>query len=204
MMKTLKRRVPLLIAAVFSLLAVAGGDGLAADSAPYHRTNDEFLRQWQWPERSRLAAQAMIEKYGLPTRTNESELVWYNNGPWLRTVVHRESWRGFLGTRDNDIVDQAIAYRVTADERKALERFSKRIVVDEAAGELISRSESENLNFLALNLAGEIAGGMRTVKDALKFFARTEELSKAGKSSAYLERFVFPVGGGIGGEVGSD
>ncbi|MFI5362146.1 MAG: hypothetical protein ACHQ49_09275 [Elusimicrobiota bacterium] len=191
-MKITARSAVLSTAAICSLAAFAGAGGLAAGDTPYDHTHDAFLDGW--PERSRLVVQATIEKYGLPNRMNRYELVWYDNAPWRRTVVHRESWSGFLGSRDGAVVEQTIGYRVPDDKKAALKRFGKRISVDEAAAELTSRAETENMNFLALNLAGEIAGGTRTVKDARDFYAKTVELSKAGKSSAYLEGFVLPVG----------
>lgn len=40
-----------------------------------------------WPETSKSAAEAMIEKYGLPHEATEQLLIWRNNGPWVRTIV---------------------------------------------------------------------------------------------------------------------
>ena len=48
------------------------------------------------------------------------------------------------------------------------------------------------MNFLALNLADEIATGKRSVEEARDFYARVETLSRAGKSSAYTENLLFP------------
>jgi hypothetical protein len=48
------------------------------------------------------------------------------------------------------------------------------------------------MNFLALNLVDEIATGARSVEDARDFYSKTARLSKAGKSSAYMEGLLFP------------
>jgi len=40
-----------------------------------------------WPEPSRLAAKEMMRKYGNPDESTPHKLIWYNNGPWKRTVI---------------------------------------------------------------------------------------------------------------------
>ena len=146
-----------------------------------------------WPLRSRTLVRALVEEYGIPNRLNEVEVVWYDNGPWRKTVVHRDSWSRLLGIRDNDNLEQIIGYRVPGDKIRSLKRFGRRIEFDKAGGELSSRAESQGLNYMALNLANEIITGTRTVEDARDFYRKTEELSKAGKSSPYLEGFLFTV-----------
>jgi transposase len=36
-------------------------------------------------------ARNMIKKYGLPNEATPSMLIWYNNGPWNKTIVHKEA-----------------------------------------------------------------------------------------------------------------
>ena len=146
----------------------------------------------KWPEGARATAREMIAKYGQPSRFSEGALVWIANGPWRKTVVYRNAWPHFIGRRDKDYLEQTIAYRVPAEKIDDLKRFDRRIEVDESRGRLSARSESEPMNFLALNLADEIVSDKRTVDDARDFYKRTESLSKSGKSSAYMEGFLFP------------
>ena len=171
---------------------IAGSGGMETENPPLDQTRDSIIQQW--PERSRMIVRAITEKYGIPNRINLLEVVWYNNGPWRRTVVHRNSWSGFLGVRDNDYLEQTIGYRVPDDKVSDIKRFGKRIDVDKNYGELSSRAETESMNFLALNLAGEIAAGKWSAKGARDFYSKTEEFSKSGKTSPYLEGFVFPIG----------
>jgi hypothetical protein len=134
----------------------------------------------------------MTEKYGLPNRMNPIEVVWYDNGPWRRTVVHRISSSNFLGIKDNDYLEQTLSYPIPDDKIPALKRFSSRIDVDQNNGELSSRGETESVNFLTMNLAAEIAAGARTPENARAFDRKTRELAKSGKSSLYLQEFLFP------------
>ncbi len=88
-------------------------------------------------------------------------------------------------------MEQTIGYRVPVEKVDDLKRFDRRIGVNESKGQLSSRGESEALNFLALNLADEIVTEKRSVEKARDFYLKTERLSKAGKSSAYMDGFRF-------------
>ncbi|MFI5350028.1 MAG: hypothetical protein ACHQ2Z_10825 [Elusimicrobiota bacterium] len=166
----------------------AGTRAAVANSARARQTTIEG-----WPERSRALTYALVEEYGLPGRLNEFAVVWYGNGPWRRTVVHRDSWSPVLGIRDHDNLEQTIVYRVPPKKLRSLKKFGKRLEFDAAAGELSVRSSSEGLNYMALNLANDIINETRTVGDARDFYRKTEELSKTGKSSPYLEGIMFEV-----------
>jgi hypothetical protein len=146
-----------------------------------------------WPEGPRLIARAMIEKYGRPARVSENSVAWFSSGSWDKIVVHRRGWPRVLGMRDRNYLEQAISYTVPDDKLEDLKRFDRRVAYDKAAGELSARSDDERLNFLALNLADEIVKDRRTVSDAKDFMRKTESLARAGKSSPYLDGFVFTV-----------
>jgi hypothetical protein len=191
---------------IFSLLVGAATAGLLAqpqmppgevsgpmetESSQSAQTPETIIKDW--PERARSIAQVMIEKYGEPNRFGRDSLVWYDNTPWQKTVVYREAWPHYVAIRDKDYLEQTIGYQVPNDKVVALKRFDKRLDVNQVSGELSSRSESESLNFLALNLADEIVNEGRSVEDARDFYDRTARLAQAGKSSEYLRGFLFNV-----------
>ncbi len=167
-----------------AVIALAGSYALAQVQTP------ETALQ-EWPERSRLVARTMIEKYGEPSRFGDDALVWFNNGPWQRTVVHRRGLSRGLGLRDRSVLEQSISYDVPAAKLAELEKFDKRLEFDAASGELSSRSDSESSNYIVLNLADAIISDKRSVDDARDFLRRTERLAKSGRSSPYLDGFVF-------------
>jgi hypothetical protein len=45
-----------------------------------------------WPEKQREGALKIITKYGFPQEATVSRLIWYNNGPWKRTIVYRDAF----------------------------------------------------------------------------------------------------------------
>lgn len=154
------------------------------------RTPEAVIRKW--PDRPRATAGALIAKYGEPSSFDDDSLVWYNKGPWRQTVVYREAPHSFMGYHGKDILEQWISYVVPENRIAELKRFDNRIAVDKAGGELSARSESENLNYLALNLADEILAGKRRPDAARDFYLKTMKLSASGKSSPYMDGFLFP------------
>jgi hypothetical protein len=145
----------------------------------------------QWPARPQREARVLIGKYGEPRNFDNDRLVWGNHGPWQQIIVYRKAPRSFLGYHGKDILEQSIAYVVPAAKVSTLARFDNRIRFDKASGRLSARSESENLNYLALNLADEIVKGKRDVDDARGFYRKTASLAESGKSSGYMERLLF-------------
>lgn len=138
-----------------------------------------------WPEGSRMVAEALIEKYGAPDAVEDGRLTWNGNGGWKRTTVHR------LPSEGSEVVEQSIGYVVPRDRRAALTQLDLALKVDEASGELTATSESEETNFLALNLADEVVKETRTPEGARAYYVQTLRLAGAGKSSPYMRELLF-------------
>ncbi len=148
----------------------------------------------RWPRSARLAAAMLIEKYGEPSHCTGSAMVWIKNAPWRETVVYNPR---ALGKMSAHFLEQTVAYRIPADKAGVLERFDRRLAVNEIQGRLSARSDSEAMNFMLINLADEIAAGKRSAASARAFLRRTERLSESGKSSPYMNRFLFPSRDGL-------
>ena len=162
---------------------------IETEGAASAKTPESVIRKW--PEAAQTIARAMIEKYGLPHRYDDNALVWTDNGPWRKTVVHRTARLHRAGMRDTAYLEQTIGYEVSADTAGDLRRFDRNLKIDLAMHEISTRSGSEQTNFLVFNLVDEIARGNRTVHGARAFYDRTERLAKAGKTSRYMTGFLF-------------
>lgn len=136
-----------------------------------------------WLEGPRAALRLMTERYGPPDALRPGVAVWHERGPWKRIVVHGEEYFDYL--------EQAVGYRVPARAAEPLTEFDHGLRFDRINDELSARSSDESLNFLALNLADEVASAKRGARDAGDFYVRTARLAAAGKSSPYLERLRF-------------
>jgi hypothetical protein len=136
-----------------------------------------------WPAAPRLLARVMMEKYGLPDESNQSRMVWLARAPWKRIVVHQDE--------HNFPLEQVVDYNVRPQGPEALRAFGHGVIADSDHAELSAQNERESTNFLALNLADEVASGACTLEQAERVYAKTVSLAQAGKSSAYTEGLLF-------------
>lgn len=155
-------------------------------------TTEEAISDW--PFLARRTAHLMIERYGKPYAVGRDALAWRGNGPWLKTTVHSRALTRRAYRRDVDFLENTIRYDVPRRLRADLARFDPGLSWNAARGELSSRAESEELTFLALNLADEIITGVRGVDEALAVRERILRFSASGKASPYLRglKFVSP------------
>src|SRR3989344_4993404 len=121
-----------------------------------------------WPTQSRRMAQQLMSWYGLPAEVSESMAIWYNNGPWKRTVVHRDGVSHNFPVAHADILEQTVSYRVPMGSLENLTKFDGSVVVDRTRGELTAECHNEAMNFILLNLAHDIVHGEKTPEEARK------------------------------------
>jgi hypothetical protein len=197
--RTISRGAAGLVISALIACAAAGMAARAADepgmdtprAAAMKKTASPQAIIRTWPKLARATARAVIAKYGPPQQFDRDSLVWFHNGAWKRTIVHRRtpSSQG----RESGCLEQTIGYMVPEGKVDDLRRFYSSIEVSQTAGELSVRSMSERRNYLILNLADEIVSGKRSVAKAREMFAKTSRLQMAGKSSPYLDMLQFEV-----------
>jgi hypothetical protein len=144
-----------------------------------------------WPQTPLKVAMIMIDKYGQPDESTSSMLLWRNNGPWKKTVVHRDEVQHASPTPHSDVLEQVISYKVPLDKFNDLARFDGSVTAKRTKGELSSTSDREEMNFLALNLARDVVEGKRTVEEAREYQAQAVKTTLAGKESAYTKALQF-------------
>jgi hypothetical protein len=144
-----------------------------------------------WPETAKKTAGVMLEEYGPPDALSGSSLAWFGHGAWKRTVVYRDGWVDQASVLHPEVLEQVISYRTPRDRIDDLARFDSRLNVDSAKHELTYRSDSESTNYLAINLAAEIATRLKTVAEAKAYALKVERLAEEGKESEYTKRFLF-------------
>lgn len=146
-----------------------------------------------WPEESRQAAATTMQKYGAPQEGSASMLVWHNNGPWKRTILYRDSIPHDFPKPHHDLLEQFIDYQVPEGMFSTLAAFDGSVIAERTKGEISARCDKEEMNFLALNLANDIASGRRSVQGARQFYAKTAMAFMMGKKSPYTQGLVFAV-----------
>lgn len=132
-----------------------------------------------WPEPSRTAAEAMADRYGAPQEQTATLLIWYRNGPWIRTVVHKVGAEHDFPAKHSDVLEQSLPYKVPLNLFSAVATFNGSVIPDRTRGTLTAYGASEAENVLSLNLARAVIRGEMTAEQARdKQVAAAEQMAK--------------------------
>lgn len=180
-----------LLAGVTGVALAQGEDRMAQ----HHQAGQASAQQVieEWPETSRKVAEEMIEKYGEPDGVTESMVVWHDNDPWVRTIVHKEEIEHNFPVPHKDVLEQFITYEVPEEKFSDLARYDGSVVAYRTNGEMSARCDKEGANILALNLAHDIIEGERDVEDARAFYAQTVQELMQGEQPEYVQALHFEV-----------
>lgn len=155
----------------------------------------EYLNQilTNWQEAPLEGAKTMINKYGYPDEATQSRLIWYNNGPWKRTILYRDTVPHNFPTPHQDFLKQTIDYNIPLYLYDDIAAFDGSVYLDRTRGEASGKCDQEEMNLLSLNLLNDIVTGRRDVQGAKLFYAQTAEMfMKNNISSPYIEGLLFP------------
>jgi hypothetical protein len=178
-------------AAIASLLTTLAASAQAADerAAGAHGNARGIVQSW--PMDAKKAAEMMIQKYGEPDEATSMRLVWHDNGPWKHTIVTKEETDHAFPVPHKDVLEQVIDYRVTPEKFDDLAQYDGSVIVERTKGELSARCDKEEANFLALNLANDVASGQKSVPQAREYYARAIRDLMAGKKDPYVQKLQF-------------
>ncbi len=144
-----------------------------------------------WPEASKKAVMATIEKYGAPSGVTPSMIVWENSGPFKRTIAYREPVQHDFPMSHPDVLETFINYEVPESMVDELAMYDGSVILERTKGEMSARCDQEPLNILALNLAHEIATGQKTVEEARMTYGEQAMAFKNDQPARYTERLLF-------------
>lgn len=120
-------------------------------------------------------------------------MIWYNNGPWKRTIVYRDAVPHNFPTTHPDFIEQTINYRTPLDCFDNIAHYDGSVYLDRTKGEASAACDKEEMNTLSLNLFHEIVTGKRTVEEARNCYAEiASNLLYHNISSSYVEGLLFP------------
>lgn len=201
--------------AAFGIIALMGSAALSAcsksnetsanastQSAPAAGQNGNVEQMIaSWPEASRMAAMDMIQKYGQPQEVTASMLMWRDNGPWKWTKVSRETIKHDFPMSHPDLLEQAINYRAPVDKYDDLAQYDGSVIVERTKGEMSARCDKEGANFLAINLANDVATGKKTVEEARTYYAAAIKRFMGTKEmDPYMQKIQFQLSGQATGD----
>lgn len=144
-----------------------------------------------WPMASQMAVKEQMDLYGKPNEITPTAAIWYNNGPWKKTVIDKmESKHDFPKTH-MDCMEQCVSYKVPLDKYDDLAMFDGSVTVDRTQGTIAARCDKEENNFLALNLAHDVITGKKSVEEARKSYGEMVMQAKAGNKPEYMKKLMF-------------
>jgi hypothetical protein len=185
--ETIMNRI--IVGLIGSSLAIAT-TSLHADERGMNSSDARTVIQ-SWPKEAKKSAEMMIQKYGTPDEITAMRLVWHDNGPWKRTIVTKEETDHAFPMPHKDVLEQVIDYRVPTDKVDELAKYDGSVIVERTKGELSARCDKEEANFLALNLANDVATGKKEPEEAREEYAKTIKDLMAGKKDPYVQKLQF-------------
>jgi hypothetical protein len=180
------------LVAVMTFFGVAVAIGTAQQSPPAGSSPQAEQAIASWKDKPAEVARTMIKKYGQPQEVTSNRLVWHRNGPWKFTELVNEEIPHSFPMPHTDMLYQSIGYRIEPEKADELIQYDGSVILERTKGEIAARCDKEEANFLAINLAHEIATGKRSVDDARRFYAESiQTMMKTGKPNEYLQGFRF-------------
>lgn len=144
-----------------------------------------------WPVESKALAAALTKKYGPPAESTPHQLAWYGNGPWKRTVLYKDEAPHNFPMKHKAVLEQTVNYKVPVPMISTLAEYNGAVTVSKLLGEVSARSESEDSNFLILNLVDDILTDNRNVQQALAYHAQVVRGKMTGDRGTYLDKLKF-------------
>jgi hypothetical protein len=144
-----------------------------------------------WPEATRRLGAQLMTKYGAPVEVTPRQVTWINSGPWARTTLYKEGVAHNFAAPHRNVLEQAVLYKVPVDKLVPLAQFSRSLVVDLARGEIVTSADSEEINFLAVNVADDVVKGQRSAEEARIYFAQLVRAKMIKEPERELQKLKF-------------
>lgn len=179
---------------VAAIMAFAGSTAVAAD-APATKLDATSVTSMtaSWPDVTKEVIKKTMDKYGAPHEASASMLVWHNNGPWKRTIIYKQSVPHDFPMAHVDVMQQFVDFRVKPEKYDEMAQYDGSVVLERTNGEMSARCDKEEANFLAINLAHDVAHSKKTPAAARKFYADAVKQSMSGKMPPYMQKLQFDV-----------
>ncbi len=93
-----------------------------------------------WPEVPQEVAKTVMDAYGPPQEATPSRLIWFNNGPWKRTILYRDVVQHDFSMPHPDLLEQVIDSQASPDMFDELAQYDGSVIVKRTKGEISARS----------------------------------------------------------------
>jgi hypothetical protein len=176
----------------FVFLASANAQSQNQDKLNVQKVT-QFISGWATIPKE-VAAKTMA-KYGSPDEATATMLIWYNNGPWKKTIVFKEEIPHDFPKPHTDLLQQFVDYKTPLEKYAELAIFDGSVIVERTKGDISARCDKEEMNMLALNLANDVATDKKTVEEARAYYLKAAMDFMQGKMDTYVQELKFNTGG---------
>lgn len=184
------RQYGVILAATGLILGTASRYGETQSSRAPDMKAEQVIESWKPAPKE--AAQKMIEKYGQPAEVTSRRLIWHDNGPWKFTEIVNQEIDHDFPIPHKDAMHQAVNYSVDPSKADEILQFDGSVLLNRTAGLMGAICDKEPANFLAVNLAHEVATGARTVDEARKQYAESiQMMMKENQKDKYVSGLLF-------------
>jgi hypothetical protein len=190
-----------LLATLSIIPFIAVGPALSADTSSSPQTTlarpDQASIESMtadWPSKVKEAIGKTMQKYGPPDEVGTTMVMWHNpQGSFKHIHIHKEEVPHNFPMPHTDFVKEVIDYQVPVDKADEITAYDGSVTFNRTKGTMAAMCDKEEMNFLALNLAHDIATGKRTVSDARQFYGKTAMAFMKGEKSNYTQGLLFNV-----------
>lgn len=152
---------------------------------------DQILNYWEGEPLK--GAKRIINQYGYPQEATMSRLIWHHNGPWKRTIVHRETVPHNFPHPHPDFLEQTIEYQMPPQFYDDIAVFDGSLTINRTKGEVTSMCDQEAMNLLSINVMNDIVMGRCDVQSAKAFLAHIAYMYlEMNQTSPYTDELLFP------------
>lgn len=150
--------------------------------------NKAFIDQHikSWPQKTKEVAAVTISKLGKPDGITDTMLVWGEKGGWKKTILHREPVEHLFPMPHKDVLEQFVEFKVPTDKFDDLAQFDGSVVAQRTVGLMSARCDKEEANYLAINLAADVANGKKSAEQARDHYAQAIQGMLQGQMDPYL------------------
>jgi len=146
-----------------------------------------------WPAKPKEMAMMLMDKHGAPSGATSMMLVWDGPAPFKKTILSSKETPHNWPMPHTDFLESVIDYKAPWDKFDDLAQFDGSVIAERTMGTLSARCDKVENNFLALNLANDVATGKKSSAEARRAFEEAAMAAKNGQMSAMMKGLQFEV-----------
>lgn len=144
-----------------------------------------------WPDPSQKAAKEMMDKYGKPSESSASMMMWKKAGPFEKIVLTNKVDDHQFPVPHPDVLEYFVNYDVPVDKVDDILMSDGSVTVHRTEGMMSARCDKDASILIGLNCAYDVATGKLNVEQARKLHAELAMQAMKGEKPEYSQKLMF-------------